>query len=201
MTKEFGCRLRRRGTRMMSRRTKEQWKIKLQGFFIFFLFRMFFFGTDIWFVRAIGIAVTLATSVLLYAIGKELFDEITARFAMLFFGLSAAWLSLDGEFPAQTETFMIFFSVLAFFLLFHYAERPEKQKHRMTFVIGVSMAFAIAMKQVALFTAVAIIPFLFAYSFGKKTQWICTLAVYGAGIFFWHRAFHFAASFCGRRCF
>ncbi|HAZ28611.1 MAG TPA: hypothetical protein DCY48_02440 [Candidatus Magasanikbacteria bacterium] len=157
---------------------------KTPGIFYLFFVSHVFFGTDIWFVRAIGIAVTLATSVLLYAIGKELFDEITARFAMLFFGLSAAWLSLDGEFPAQTETFMIFFSVLAFFLLFHYAERPEKQKHRMTFVIGVSMAFAIAMKQVALFTAVAIIPFLFAYSFGKKTQWICTLAVYGAGIFF-----------------
>ena len=74
-------------------------------------------GVNTWLVRWIGVAAMVVAGLLLYACGRCLLDRTTGALAMLLFGLTMPRAIVDGPYAAHTESFMVLFSVLAFYLL------------------------------------------------------------------------------------
>jgi hypothetical protein len=126
---------------------------KTPGIFILFAISDFFTSGSFYFVRAVGVLTSILTAIVLYGICKKLYNNIAGVICMYVFGLVLCWNVLDGFAFAQTETFMIFFSTLAFYLLIKSEAKSNNLKW--LFFSGLSVGGAIAFKQIAVTTAFA----------------------------------------------
>lgn len=132
---------------------------KTPGIFLLFGFSNFLFGVNFWFPRLLGIISLIIATVFVYKIGKELHSKTAGIFGMLIFGLTMTWPFVDGTYIAQTESFMILFTILAFHTLIKMPQR--------FFLIGLFLGLAISFKQVAIFDALAI---FFIINFFRKAR-------------------------------
>lgn len=126
---------------------------KTPAIFLLFTLADNFGSNNILFVRGLGILVTIATSVLMFIIGKMVSNKLTGVIAMWFFGLVVCWKSLDGFAFAQTETFMVFFTALAFYFMLQFNYRSRNLKWLL--FAGLCVGMAINFKQIALTSACA----------------------------------------------
>ncbi|MDA0833958.1 MAG: glycosyltransferase family 39 protein [Planctomycetota bacterium] len=144
---------------------------KTPGIFLLFTVAQAVWGLQVYFVRMIGVLAVCCSAGLIYCIGRELCDRRAGLLAMLVFGLSMGWSLTDGPYAAQTETFMVLFSVLAFYGLFravdiscgslHSNANPMSAVPRAVTsshffwlaVAGFSIGLSIAFKQIAVTTA------------------------------------------------
>ncbi|NHZ85254.1 MAG: hypothetical protein GWP19_05170 [Planctomycetia bacterium] len=128
---------------------------KTPGIFILNAISYTLFGTNIFFMRTIGIISLVLASLLIFKIGKHLHSYTAGVFAMIIFGLTMSWRDMDGAFASLTETFMILFTVLSFYIV---AKNSKNKNWRYyTIFAGISMGIAIAFKQIAIITTAAII--------------------------------------------
>ena len=155
---------------------------KTPGIFGLYAISYILFGVNALFVRGLGIISILLTAWTVFHIGKALHGHLAGVFGMTVFGLTMTWHLLDGNYPAQTETFMVLFSTLSFYLLI-----KGKQAHRWQYWVllaGVSMGFAIAFKQIALTTTLALCVFFLLYARPVLTRYekIAGIILIGLGI-------------------
>ena len=140
--------------------------------------------SHIFFIRFIGIISTVVSSLLIYFIGRKLHSRLAGIFGIYVFGLTMTWGLLDGECTSQTETFMILFSILSFYFVI------KGKDHRIwkywLILTGISMGIAIAFKQIAITTTLALIFFILVYTMKNKTKkdalFGLILLVFGIGI-------------------
>lgn len=131
---------------------------KTPGIFILNALSYLLFGTNIFFLRFIGIISLVLTSHLIYKITKYLCDYEAGLISMTIFGLTMSWRSMDGAFSSYTESFMILFIVLSF--LFIFKINISKNKRFFIFIAGISMGLAIAFKQIAITSTAAVIVYI-----------------------------------------
>lgn len=134
---------------------------KTPGIFELFAISHILFGVNFFFVRVLGVIAILFSSLTVYLIGKELHTHLAGIFSMVIFGLTMAWHLLDGEFTAQTETFMVLFSTLSFYFVIKGKDCPKWRFW--IFLAGFSMGLAIAFKQIGLTTTIALFIFFIVY--------------------------------------
>ena len=135
---------------------------KTPGIFGLYAISYILSGVNVLFVRGLGIISILLTAWTVFHIGKALHGHLAGVFGMTIFGLTMTWNLLDGYYPAQTETFMVLFSTLSFYFLI-----KGMQAHHWKYgalLAGVSMGFAIAFKQIALTTTLALCGFFLLYA-------------------------------------
>ncbi len=135
---------------------------KTPGIFELYAISNILFGVNVFFVRGIGILSILLSSLIVYLIGKELHSHLSGIFSMIIFGLTMTWKLLDGVFTSQPETFMVLFSTLSFYFII----KVLKYREWKCWIIlaGLSMGIAIAFKQIALTTTLALIFFFLVYT-------------------------------------
>lgn len=141
---------------------------KTPGIFGLYAISYVLFGVNVYFVRALGIISILLTAWTVYHIGKALAGQLAGVFGMIIFGLTMTWHSLDGHYPGQTETFMVLFSTLSFYCLIK--GTPSRHWKRWAMSAGLSMGLAIAFKQIALTTALALGGFFLLYARSVLTR-------------------------------
>ena len=132
---------------------------KTPGIFFLYAIADSFGDNSILFVRTVGVLFTLATTLLIYLIGNKISNNETAVISMWIFGFVVCWRVLDGFAFAQTETFMIFFSTLAFYLVVDFLNQQNSLK--LLFFAGLSLGMAINFKQIAVTTAMGFLLVLF----------------------------------------
>lgn len=135
---------------------------KTPGIFGLYAVSYILFGVNVLFVRGLGILAILLTSLAVYHIGKAFHGHLAGVFGMTIFGLTMTWKLLDGYYPAQTETFMVLFSTLSFYFLIK-GKQSRNWKY-WVLLAGVSMGLAIAFKQIALTTTLALCVFFLLYA-------------------------------------
>ena len=141
---------------------------KTPGIFELNAISFFLFGVNIFFLRGLGVLSILLTSLIVYCIGRKLHSNSAGIFGMYILGLSMAWDLLNGAYTAQTETFMILFSTLSFYFII---QGKDSRKWKYCFLLaGLSMGFAIAFKQIALMTTVALFLFLIVFPTSNLTK-------------------------------
>ncbi len=155
---------------------------KTPGIFGLYAISHLLFGVNVLFVRGLGIISILLTALTVYHIGKALHGHLAGVFGMTIFGLTMTWALLDGYYPAQTETFMVLFSTLSFYFLIK--GKPSRKWGYWVLSAGISMGFAIAFKQIALTTALALCGFflLYAKPVSTKRSKFAGLILIGLGI-------------------
>lgn len=126
---------------------------KTPGIFMLFAFSEYISGGSIFFVRLIGAVAILVSSGIIYKIVKKTHSEFAAILAMYIFGLTSCWAVLDGFSLAQTETFMILFSVIAIYILV--MAKGHQNFKVMMFLTGIALGLAISFKQIAVTTCLA----------------------------------------------
>ena len=84
---------------------------KPPGIFMLFVISNFLFGVNFWFLRILGILAIVMTSILIYLIGRQLYNPLAGTLAMIIFGFTMAWGLMDGVYTAQIESFMILFII------------------------------------------------------------------------------------------
>lgn len=130
-----------------------------------------FFGANYWFPRILGIFSLTQSSVFVFLIGKRLYSHMAGILAMFLFGLTITWKSTGGRFTAETESFLILFNTLAFYILidvFFVARKKSYVRCLKLFVVGLSMGAAIAFKQSAMFTAGGLLAFYVHLAVGNR---------------------------------
>jgi len=112
------------------------------------------FGVNFLYLRVLGALAILCTSFIVYRLGTGFHSPVAGLFSMVILGFSLTWHQLNGAYTAQTESFMIFFTTLSFYLLI------KGMEHRRwgwrLLLSGFSMGFAIAFKQIAITTSLAL---------------------------------------------
>ncbi|MEI6347760.1 MAG: glycosyltransferase family 39 protein [Bacteroidota bacterium] len=141
---------------------------KTPGIFEIYAISNLLFGVNVFFVRWLGVALLLLSSFIIYLIAKKLHSRLAGVISMYIFGLSMTWELMDGAYSSQTESFMVFFSVLAFYFVI---KAKEKQNGFFWIILaGISMGFAIAFKQIAVTTMVALLFFYLVFSAKNKAK-------------------------------
>ncbi len=135
---------------------------KTPGIFELHAISHILFGVNYLFVRWLGVISILFSSLTIYLIGKELHTSLAGIFSMVIFGLTLTWHQLNGAYTAQTETFMILFSTLSFYFII----KGVKSRKWIGWILlsGCSMGFAIAFKQIAVTTTLALFIFFIIYA-------------------------------------
>lgn len=127
---------------------------KTPGIFFLFAVSNRLAGVNFWLPRLLGILSSALTCLGIYAIGRRLSGRAVGLLAMLLYGLTTASPIMDAPFTAQTETFMLAFSVLAAYLLVTTRQAASLRAHLPAiFFAGCSLGAAIAFKQTAVITA------------------------------------------------
>ncbi len=141
---------------------------KTPGIYLIFTISNLLFELNIWFPRLLGSLSMVATSALLYFIGRKLLDHFAGIIAMIIFGLSVSWRFMNGTYTAQTESFMILFSTLSFFFLTVSRNAKCIRPYALyIFIAGFCMGIAICFKQTAIFTVAASLAFLLSLGYEK----------------------------------
>lgn len=163
---------------------------KTPGIFYIFYLTNHFFGLQLWVPRILAIISLVATSVLLYGIGRRLYNHRTGMLVMFFFGFSMTTLSVESISAAQVESFMLCFTALAFYLLCLAQQTDTTRKyHWLLFFAACSMGVAILFKQIAILTLFGFLAFyFFTPPSEKKTRhsWKQGLLIIISGIFLVH---------------
>lgn len=155
---------------------------KTPGIFYLHAIPNLLFGVNFWFSRVLAILSVAATSMVLYFIGKNLYSKLAGALAMFLFGVTMSWPLMGGFSPAHTETFMILFTVIAFFFIIR-AREPEKRILNI-FISGLSIGAAIAFKQVAILGLAGIAAY---YLFSRKIHYksaVYFFVILGGGVTF-----------------
>ena len=141
---------------------------KTPGIYLIFTISNLLFELNVWFPRLLGSLSMVATSILIYFIGRKLSGHFAGIIAMIIFGLSVSWKFMDGTYTAQTESFMILFSTLSFFFLTASHDAKFIRSYVLYILIaGFCMGIAICFKQTAIFSAVGLLAFLLSLSYEK----------------------------------
>ena len=134
---------------------------KTPGIFYLFAVSDWLAGVNFWLPRLFGILVSALTGLGIYAIGRRLAGRSVGLLALLLYGLTTADpRSMDAPFTAQTETFMLGFTVLAAWLLVATRQAASFRAHvAIIFLAGLSLGGAIAFKQTALVSLLGLLLF------------------------------------------
>lgn len=155
---------------------------KTPGIFELFAFSNALFGMNLFFVRGIGILSVLISSITVYLIGTKIHSQLTGVFSMYLFGLTSTWGLLNGVFVSHTEVFMVMFSTISFYLVIK-GKNDFSHKYRIL-LAGISMGLAIAFKQIAITTTLALILFYIYTDTDKNNPTrIRALILFVTGIF------------------
>lgn len=143
-------------------------------------------GVNTWLVRLIGVLALVLASLVIYAIGRRAFDRTAGALAMVIYGLMMSRSVLDGPYAAHAESFMVLFSVLAFYLLARALRAVSSRTYALEFLLA-WLAIGIAtfcFKQVAMCTAIGLLAFYFLHrkSARTKTALPRDLAIAAAGM-------------------
>ncbi|MEW4924824.1 glycosyltransferase family 39 protein [Algibacter sp. 2305UL17-15] len=131
---------------------------KPPGIFILYKLNQLFFDGNIFFIRLFGAICSVLSSFLLYKIGKLLNGHLCGMLCMSIFGLMMSWFLMNGWSLAHTETFMVFFSILAFYLFVKH--KMAKHFKYILFGIGTLLGCSLFFKQIAITTIVAFFLFV-----------------------------------------
>lgn len=140
---------------------------KTPGIFILFAISEIVSNGSLLFIRVLGVISLLVSSFFIFKIVKQLYNEFTGIIAMCIFGFVCCWFVLDGYSTAQTETFMVLFSVFAFYNLIK--AKYSSNFRLLMFFSGLFLGLAISFKQIALTTFIAFVLFYFIYLIPQKT--------------------------------
>lgn len=141
---------------------------KTPGIFELYAIANILFGVNIFFVRGLGVLSNVLSSLIVFYIGRKLHSLFAGIFGMYIFGLTMTWDLLDGDYITQTETFMVLFSTLSFYFVIK-GEGSRKWKYWLV-LAGISMGLAIAFKQIALTTSLALLYFIIVYMANNMTK-------------------------------
>ena len=128
---------------------------------IFLLYRLCYelFGLSYLPVRILSTAALMGTLYWLYSMGRSYHGKIAGGLAVLIFGLTMIHPVTDGQLRAVTETFMIFFSTGAAYLLSSLRENDSaKRRAGLLFGAGAAFGAALSFKQTALFDVIGLVP-------------------------------------------
>ena len=140
---------------------------KTPGIFVLFAVSHILFGTNYMFARLLGVTAILLSSFTIYLIGKKLHTPQAGIFSMTIFGLTMSWHLLDGAAAAHTETFMVLFSTSSFYLIIQ--GKGSRNWKYWVFFAGLSMGLALAFKQIAITTTLALGIFFLVYDDSIQT--------------------------------
>ena len=101
--------------------------------------------TNFYLLRLLAGSFIIVTGIVLYKLNWYLFDKRAGLFAFLIYSFAMLWEITNGAKIAQSETFMVFFSSLAFYL---YLTRHD-EKGRLFILIGTILGLALTFKQIA----------------------------------------------------
>ncbi|MDO5981809.1 ArnT family glycosyltransferase [Flavivirga spongiicola] len=127
---------------------------KTPGVLFLYALSDYLFKGSILFIRIIGVLSVVISSNILFLIVKKLHTQQAGVFSMYIYGFTMSWIMMDGFAFAQTETFMVLFSIISFYFII--LGRDTKNINLWLFLSGISMGFAIAFKQIALTTFIAL---------------------------------------------
>lgn len=139
---------------------------KPPGIFLMYYLSHLLFGTNIWFPRLLGNLASLGTSLCLYRLVRKLSNRAAAAITMALYISLMPFGIFHAYSAAYTETFVIFFIVLAFMLLTAGSEQTGRWFGLTIFAAGVSAGAALSFKQMAALDILAML--LFAFALLKK---------------------------------
>lgn len=131
---------------------------KPPGIYIIYAISNYFFGINVWFPRLLGIIALTSTGLILYKISRTLINHTAGIITFVIFGLSMSWTALDGFATAHTESFMLFFTSLAFYLIMQLPNKASVQTYRLNLLAaGICLGLAVTFKQIAVATSIAVL--------------------------------------------
>jgi 4-amino-4-deoxy-L-arabinose transferase-like glycosyltransferase len=139
---------------------------KTPGIFFVFAIADKFGLYSVIFVRILGILFSIGSLAIVYSISRKLFQKEIALISLYIYGFVSCWYVMDGNFLSQTEIFMVFFSLLAFYILVTYQQKENQLLY--LFIAGLSLGMAINFKQIAITTLMGFLIVLFWYTNGIK---------------------------------
>ena len=114
------------------------------------------FGLSKFFPRLLGAVCLALCSLVLYKTAFKLRDKSTGLITMTLFLLSSMWIKFDGPVTSHTESFMVLFTSLAFYLVIFSIDKKKTNSYRLNlFLAGLCMGTALNFKQIALFDCAA----------------------------------------------
>ena len=126
---------------------------KTPGIFYLFSLGELLFQGSIWFPRVAGILATVVTGFGIYRITRLFSTEIAARLAMLFFALTSTASTVDGQWPALTESFMLMCTSWGIYTTCLAPHSRDLRRYMLLLcAAGCLFGAAIAFKQTAIFT-------------------------------------------------
>lgn len=131
---------------------------KTPGIHLLYALSYLLWGVNYLFVRILGAGALGGAAAIVYLLVKRLYHARAGIITMLFFGLSMASMRVDGQFTAQTESFMVFWSLLSIFFLIKSLDEPQAPHRALRlFISGLCIGWALAFKQIAIFSAVSLL--------------------------------------------
>jgi len=140
---------------------------KTPGIFILNAISFSLFGTNIFFLRLLGILTVTFSSLIVYKITNIISNNEAGMISMLVFGITMSWRNLEGMFSSYTETFMILFILISFYIL---VSRIIKNRAFKYLIVGSSMGLAIAFKQIAVTSAFFIFLFILFFEWKENNN-------------------------------
>ena len=129
---------------------------KTPGIHMIFALSYRFFGLNKFFPRLLGAIFVVFSSLVLYKTALKLRDKSTALLTMTLFLLSSMWIKFSGPITSHTESFMVLFTCLAFYLVIFLKDKKNVFSYRLTlFLAGLCIGTALSFKQIALFDCTA----------------------------------------------
>ena len=155
---------------------------KSPAIFELFALSNILFGINYWFPRLLGVLSMAATTFLLCYLGRRLHGRAAGAFAGLLFGFTMSWSRMEGYWPAQTESFMVFFTVLGFLLVVAGSEKIGRVRLFFAFAAGLAAGIGVQFKQIAIFSAAAMFVFILLESkTSLKDRLVCRGGLFLAG--------------------
>ncbi|HZY36800.1 MAG TPA: glycosyltransferase family 39 protein [Mucilaginibacter sp.] len=133
------------------------------------------FGLNYWFPRLLGTLLQSIGLYYVYKIAKHISGDQAGKLAILFYGLSLLWHSTGGRFVSYTETYDVFFIIIAFYLYI------TAQNNRSIFMSGFMAGIGLGFRLTAFF---GIITIFIASLHKSKTITLMFCAGVLTGIFF-----------------
>ncbi|MGC8894338.1 MAG: ArnT family glycosyltransferase [candidate division WOR-3 bacterium] len=156
---------------------------KSPGIFEVFALTNLLFGVNYWLPRLLGVLSMAAATLLISYLGRVLHGRLAGAFAGVIFGLMMSWVRMEGYWPAQTESFMVLFTALGFFLLIMDGRTKGIAGHVLVFASGLAAGLAIQFKQVAVFSAAAMFLFiLLEFKISLRDKLFCRGGLFLAGV-------------------
>ena len=127
---------------------------------IFYLFTLCYHvaGLNFQLPRLLGVLANTVTCATIYQIGKLLFDRLAGVIAVLLFAVLMTNELVDGKITSMPEVFMVCFTSLAFLALLTAGRSAHVRTYlAYLFLSGALLGAAMAFKQIAVVTAVAVV--------------------------------------------